>query len=93
MKPRYFQLFVDTGGTFTDCIGIDNLGNEYRQKVLSSSSLRGTIKKMISANRFEISESWNLQRDILKGFSFRLLGTEYADLKLKATILKTKFCS
>ncbi len=83
MKPNYFQLFVDTGGTFTDCIGIDNLGNEYRQKVLSSSSLRGTIKKAFSANHFEISESWNLQRDILKGFSFRLLGSKYANLKIE----------
>ena len=84
MSSKYFQLFVDTGGTFTDCIGNDNLGNEYRQKVLSSSSLRGTIKKVVSAKRFEISESWNLQRDILTGFSFRLLGAEYADLKIES---------
>ena len=83
MRPNYFQLFVDTGGTFTDCIGIDNMGNEYRQKVLSSSNLRGTIKNVISATRFEISESWNLQRDILKGFSFRLLGSEYNNLIIK----------
>ncbi len=90
MANKYFQLFVDTGGTFTDCIGIDNLGNEYRQKVLSSSSLRGTIKKVISANRFEISESWNLQKDILNGFSFRLLGTEYANLKIENYDFKNK---
>ncbi|RIH66170.1 hypothetical protein D1164_04465 [Mariniphaga sediminis] len=38
MDVKYFQLFVDTGGTFTDCIGIDKYGNEYRQKVLSNSS-------------------------------------------------------
>ena len=90
MKPTYFQLFVDTGGTFTDCIGIDNLGNEYRQKVLSSSSLRGTIKKAFSANHFEISESWNLQRDILKGFSFRLLGSEYSHVEVKSYDFKNK---
>ncbi len=83
MTKKYFQLFVDTGGTFTDCIGIDNSGNEYRQKVLSSSSLRGTIQKAISETHFEISESWNLQRDILKGFSFRLLGAEYENLKIE----------
>ena len=90
MSSTSFQLFVDTGGTFTDCIGIDNLGNEYRQKVLSSSSLRGTIKNKISADRFEISESWNLQRDILKGFSFRLLGTGYADLKIESYDFENK---
>ncbi len=82
MRPNYFQIFVDTGGTFTDCIGIDDFGNEYRQKVLSSSSLRGTINKVVSANQFEISDSWKLQRDILKGFSFRLLGSEYNNIKV-----------
>lgn len=83
MTKKYFQLFVDTGGTFTDCIGIDESGKEYRQKVLSSSSLRGTIKKLISETQFEISESWNLQRDILGGFSFRVLGSEYENLKIE----------
>jgi 5-oxoprolinase (ATP-hydrolysing) len=90
MRSTYFQLFVDTGGTFTDCIGIDNHGNEFRQKVLSSSSLRGTIKNKISANCFEISESWNLQRDILAGFSFRLLGAKYTDLKIESYDFENK---
>ena len=90
MKPTSYQIFVDTGGTFTDCIGIDNLGNEYRQKVLSNSSLRGIITKMISETQFEISESWNLQRDILRGFSFRLLGLEYGDFKIESYDLDNK---
>ena len=83
MDVKYFQLFVDTGGTFTDCIGIDKYGNEYRQKVLSNSSLRGSILSVISEKEFKISESWNLKRDILKGFSFRLLNTDYTDLKIE----------
>ncbi len=90
MTKKCFQLFVDTGGTFTDCIGIDNRGNEYRQKVLSSSSLRGAIKKVVALNCFEISESWNLQRDILKGFSFRLLGNEYIGLKIESYDFENK---
>ncbi|MCG6187386.1 hydantoinase B/oxoprolinase family protein [Maribellus maritimus] len=90
MSTTYFQLFVDTGGTFTDCIGIDNQGKEYRQKVLSSSSLRGTIKRRISASEFKITESWNLKRDILSGFSFRLLGTEYKNIKIESYDLKNK---
>jgi 5-oxoprolinase (ATP-hydrolysing) len=82
MIKKYFQLFADTGGTFTDCIGIDEKGNEYRQKVLSNSSLRGTITKVISNDTIEISESWNLERDILEGFLFRLLNSEYSNLKI-----------
>ena len=73
-EKKHFRLFVDTGGTFTDCIGFDETGKEHRQKVLSSSSLRGTIVKVISEFEIEISDHWNLDRDILKGFTFRLLG-------------------
>ena len=50
-KKKHFQLFVDTGGTFTDCIGIDETGKQHRRKVLSSSSLRGTITKIITGNK------------------------------------------
>ena len=77
MPDTKFQIYVDTGGTFTDCIGIDFEGNEYRQKVLSNSSLRGNILKLLSDKELLINESWNLKRDILKDFSFRLLPGEY----------------
>lgn len=87
---KYFQLFVDTGGTFTDCIGIDECGKQYRQKVLSSSSLRGTIKKVISENEFQITDAWNLKRDILKGFSFRLLNDKYSTLKIEEFNIDSK---
>ncbi|MDX8340963.1 hydantoinase B/oxoprolinase family protein [Draconibacterium sp. IB214405] len=79
MANKYFQLFVDTGGTFTDCIGIDESGQEYRQKVLSSSNLRSTIQKVISANQCVIADTWNLHRDIFKDFSFRLLQQNSAE--------------
>jgi len=82
MTNKYFQLFVDTGGTFTDCIGIDQRGIQYRQKVLSSSSLRSTITKVISQTSCEIADSWKLKRDIFKGFTFRLLGEKEAEVKV-----------
>ena len=84
MDTRFFQLFVDTGGTFTDCIAVDQDGKQYRRKVLSNSSLRGQIKKQISASKLQIHESWSLQRDIITGFSFRLLGEKYAGIKILA---------
>ncbi|NQU55476.1 MAG: hydantoinase/oxoprolinase family protein, partial [Bacteroidetes bacterium] len=90
IKKKHFQLFVDTGGTFTDCIGIDETGKQHRKKVLSSSSLRGTIKKVLSENEIEVSDSWNLKRDILKGFSFRLLNSEYSDLTIANFNFETK---
>ena len=82
MPNPAFQLFVDTGGTFTDCIGIDHNGNEHRRKVLSNSSLRGSIKTIVSQRELIIQNSWNLERNILNGFAFRLLGDEYQDCKI-----------
>lgn len=83
MTRRFFQLFADTGGTFTDCIGIDQDGKEYRQKVLSNSSLRGKIKKVLSPNSLEIIENWKLQKDIIKGFSFRILNQSYSGIRIE----------
>jgi len=82
MTNNYFELFVDTGGTFTDCIGIDQYGKQYRQKVLSSSNLRSKIVKIFSDTECEIADSWNLDRDIFKGFSFRLLGKNEEEIKV-----------
>ena len=89
-RNNCFQLFVDTGGTFTDCVGIDTAGRQYRQKVLSSSSLRGTIRNVVSACEFDVSDSWNLRRDILKGFSFRLLDREYSNITVEAFNIDSK---
>ncbi len=90
MSNKYFQLFIDTGGTFTDCIGSDETGKQFRQKVLSSSSLRSTIKKVISGNEFECADNWNLSRDIFKGFSFRLLGSDFEETQIEQFDSKNK---
>jgi len=85
---KSFQICIDTGGTFTDCIGIDNHGKTFRQKVLSSSALRGTIVRRISGNSFRISESWNLSRDILKGFMFTVMQSETAGIPVSGYDIK-----
>ncbi len=90
MGKRFFQLFADTGGTFTDCIGIDQDGEQHRRKVLSNSSLRGKIEKVISPTSIQISESWKLQKDIIQGFSFRILGNSYNELKIQSYDFKSK---
>ena len=73
MKDKTYNIFVDTGGTFTDCIAVDNKGEFIRRKVLSSGSIRGTIVKQIDRRTFKIGKTWGLRKDILKGYKFRLL--------------------
>ncbi|MFT4032365.1 MAG: hydantoinase B/oxoprolinase family protein [Siphonobacter sp.] len=68
-----YLFSVDTGGTFTDCIASDSNGRVYYRKVLSNGTLRGFIKRRIAAKVFEISTNWQLSRDILKSYTFRIL--------------------
>lgn len=38
-----WRLWIDTGGTFTDCLALDPSGELHRAKVLSSSGIRGSV--------------------------------------------------
>lgn len=74
---KSFQISIDTGGTFTDCIATDNFGTEYRCKILSSSSIRGEVIEQFSVNKFKVKQSWLLKRDILKDYLFLILGHDF----------------
>ena len=53
---KSWQIRVDTGGTFTDCLAIDPQGRLHRAKVLSSSTLRGRITdRQIEAARIAMT--------------------------------------
>ncbi|MDW7695909.1 hydantoinase B/oxoprolinase family protein [Flammeovirgaceae bacterium SG7u.111] len=78
-----WKIWVDTGGTFTDCIAISPQGKEHRAKVLSSSSLRGKIKEVHSSSLFTISCNWDTQANIFEGFSFRILQKKQAPILIK----------
>ncbi len=73
-----WQIWIDTGGTFTDCIAIDPSGKLSRLKVLSHSSIRGTVSKIVSSKVIEVKVSWPAEQDIFKGFNFRIVGTSIA---------------
>lgn len=71
---KRWQVWVDTGGTFTDCIAFSPEGEMRRAKVLSNSSLRGEITSVISDCRYRITQEWNAPVNFVKGFRFRMLG-------------------
>ena len=74
---KSFQISIDTGGTFTDCIATDNYGTEYRTKILSNSTIRGEAIKLISGNKLKVKQSWFLKRDILRDYLFLILGQSF----------------
>lgn len=71
-----FQIWIDTGGTFTDCIAMNPKGEVLRSKVLSSSFLRGNIMQKKASKQFYFEANWNFDAQIVVGFSFRLVGQE-----------------
>lgn len=67
------EIYVDTGGTFTDCLGKDPEGNWTRRKVLSNGSLRGMVESWIDGKTLVIHGTFDLKKDIIRGYQFRLL--------------------
>jgi len=69
---KRWNIQVDTGGTFTDCIGTDPDGNEHRCKVLSSSALRGKITGISGRRTITAETEWDVPDEFISGFSFRV---------------------
>ncbi|MGW8316026.1 MAG: hydantoinase B/oxoprolinase family protein, partial [Bacteroidales bacterium] len=68
-----YKISIDTGGTFTDCIGLSPEGVINHRKVLSSGCLRGEIEEWVSATEFRIREFWDVSPDFIKGFKLSLI--------------------
>ncbi|MFN8356444.1 MAG: hydantoinase B/oxoprolinase family protein [Spirosomataceae bacterium] len=77
MTQLHYTIAIDTGGTFTDCIASDSTGKQYRQKVLSNSTLRGSATANTADMLIAISTHWGLSKDILKGYQLRALEYDF----------------
>ena len=69
-----WQIYIDTGGTFTDCMAENPAGEIRRIKVLSNSFLRGRLIKKIAPQLFVIETNWAFETTLLLGFDFRVMG-------------------
>lgn len=90
-----WQIWIDTGGTFTDCIARAPDGKLHRTKVLSSGCLRGIIEKPLDEKKFRINHKWHIPSDFIRGFMFTILGTtdsesevEHFDANSNCLVLK-----
>ncbi len=70
---KKWQIWIDTGGTFTDCIAISPKGKKRRIKVLSSGKLRGALLQKIAPKTFQLEQNWRIKKDIFKGYTLHLL--------------------
>lgn len=82
-KNHNWQIWIDTGGTFTDCLALDPTGKLHRAKVLSSSALRGTIKEVICPQKLCVNVKWSVPVNFVRGFQFSLLDTNHPEVRVE----------
>src|SRR6185295_5982806 len=78
MSSPHWNIWIDTGGTFTDCLAQDPDGKQIRLKILSSSLFRGSIKRIDKSHAIQVEITWPSAIDIFKGFTFRITGASFA---------------
>lgn len=76
MAVTPWQLWIDTGGTFTDCLARSPKGDWARIKVLSSSSLRGTVLAVAGERDVEVAFPLEVPADFFVGLRVRRLGEQ-----------------
>lgn len=68
-----WEIAVDTGGTFTDCVAVSPEGKTSYVKVLSSGRLRGQIIS-IEDRILKVAASWLAYGNIFEGYQLQVLG-------------------
>lgn len=81
--PRPWQIWIDTGGTFTDCIAINPEGKTKRLKILSNSVLRGRIVEQ-NGNTVRLEMSWPVEKDIFSDFTVTVLAAKKIEYKIQS---------
>lgn len=71
-----WKIWVDTGGTFTDCIALTPAGEIRRLKILSSIVIKAEVKSVLPGNCLLVAATLHASADIFKNFSLRLAGEE-----------------
>jgi len=73
-----WKIWIDTGGTFTDCIALTPSGQLRRLKVLSSSVIKAEVKSVLPDNCLWVLANFHTSVDIFKNFSIRIPGTDFS---------------
>ena len=79
---KEWKIWIDTGGTFTDCISQSSTGQTTRHKVLSSSCLRGTLTAINSPTEIEFRLHQPIPPQFTLGQSIKVLGEEAGPFKI-----------
>ncbi|MEQ8245321.1 hydantoinase B/oxoprolinase family protein [Fulvivirga sp.] len=75
-----WQIWIDTGGTFTDCIAFTPNNEKKRLKILSNGVLKGRVIKQVSETEVEVEFNWPIDVDIFNGYHFKVLNQNSSQL-------------
>lgn len=78
-----WKIWVDTGGTFTDCIAHSPEGSLKRLKVLSSSVLKGQVVKVKDSQTIEVQIQWPVTKNIFNQFIIVFFGKKNHSARLE----------
>jgi 5-oxoprolinase (ATP-hydrolysing) len=87
-NPSPWQIWIDTGGTFTDCIATDPQGQAHSAKVLSSGALRGRVTGQPDAQTLQVAFAY--QKDIFQGYRLYWLGSEEPNRDLPLVVASSQ---
>ncbi len=88
-----WQIWIDTGGTFSDCIAISPEGEMIRIKVLSSSAIRGTLTGRKAPGVYTFRHNWRFTGNPFPGFTGFLLqnpGDRFRVLALDTDLMEVQ---
>ncbi len=71
-----WRFWIDTGGTFTDCLARMPDGRELRVKVLSNGAIRGRVVERLGPRTARVEVSVKTGDGFFVGYSLRLHGVE-----------------
>ena len=63
-----WQIWIDTGGTFTDCLAFDPEGKATSLKVLSNGVIKAKLVSILDANRIQVEIHPLPNPDFINGY-------------------------
>jgi 5-oxoprolinase (ATP-hydrolysing) len=82
--PGRWEVWVDTGGTFTDCVARGPDGSLHRTKVLSTSALRAGLIRLEDPSTLVLDAPWTAPADFPVGFSLHVHGSERDPVRVRS---------
>lgn len=83
IKIMNWDFYIDTGGTFTDCIAVSPDKSEVRMKVLSRGSLSAKVTKIVSPQEWDLNLETDWPENFPVGFKIVLPGKYKSELTVK----------